>query len=157
MIDEQKRIEYHLNMVRAANRLLVIQSHLEDYYGVDCWKVGSDRPESKDKNYTNVLYLGLVVVAYGRLFGDRHNGLAYRTYSELCGRERTTGYHWMKRAKESLDVYPKQKDEFDKFIDERWLAINKDCKSQHKTMRGGYVKLAMQIDKEMFAKDKKAA
>lgn len=155
MISEQERIKHYLKMLKAANRLLVIQSHVEDYYGVDCRKIGCDRRESKDKNYTNVLYMGLVVVAYGRLFGDRHTSTAYRAYSELCNRERTTGYHWMKRAKDSLDVYPKLKDKFDEFIDQRWLVIHNECKSQEKKLRGGYVKLVMQIDQNEFAKEKK--
>ena len=133
---EEKKTEKLQTKVRVFNRLLIIQHHVEDFYGVDCWRLGSDRPESTNKKYTNVLYLGTVLLTYTRLFGRLQAPTAYTAYAQLCNRERTTAHHWLKLAKNLLHVYPKKRDEFERFVDERWFDIHKQCSQDEKSMRG---------------------
>jgi hypothetical protein len=131
--DRTKKLQ---EKVKVFNRLLIIQSHVEDYYQVDCLREGNDRPTSKNKKYTNVLYLGMVLITYTKMFGRLQAPTAYTAYAQLCNRERTTAHHWMRLTRNMLDIYPKMKDEYQKFVDENYLNIYKKYTLDEKKMEG---------------------
>jgi hypothetical protein len=150
MISIREKAEHQVRSARIANRLLVIQRHLEDFFEVDCRRVGNNRPRSKDKKYGNVLYLGLVLVTYRKMYGNEVYPTPYTVYAEVLGRNRTTGYHWLRLARNQLDVYPKLQAKYKQFLNDKLPSITRDAKTLDAKKNGGFVTVCLKIDEKKF-------
>lgn len=118
----KEEIEYNLNKVHIAKRLLTIESYINGYYGCNTRELGK-----KSKKYVNTEYLGLIPIVYKRLFGPEVIPVPYSILSIMLGRERTTGYSWERKAQGFLDIYPSKRMMFDSFLESNKDDILNDC------------------------------